>query len=88
MGKGAVDETHPLSLGVIGYFMGQGARTEALRPIVERADVILLVGNRTNQNGTDSWKLFPRAARFIHLDVDRRRSAATMKPCGWSAMPS
>ena len=28
MGKGAVDETHPLSLGVIGYFMGPGSRTE------------------------------------------------------------
>jgi acetolactate synthase-1/2/3 large subunit len=70
MGKGAVDETHPLSLGVIGYVMGQGARTQALRPMVERADLVLLVGNRTNQNGTDSWKLFSESTRFIHLDMD------------------
>ena len=50
--------------------MGQGARTQALRPMVERADVVLLVGTRTNQNGTDSWKLFSPNTRFIHLDAD------------------
>ena len=70
MGKGAVDETHPLSLGVVGYVMGLGTRTHALRAMVERADVVLLVGNRTNQNGTDSWKLFGEGTRFIHLDLD------------------
>ncbi len=70
MGKGAVDENHPLSLGVIGYFMGVGSRTHKMRPIVDRADVVVLIGNRTNQNGTDSWKLFPKAARFIHIDMD------------------
>jgi acetolactate synthase-1/2/3 large subunit len=70
MGKGAVDETHPLSLGVIGYFMGPGGVARYQRPIVEGADVILLIGTRTNQNGTDSWMLLPRNARFIHLDVD------------------
>ncbi len=70
MGKGAADETHPLTLGIIGYVMGQGSRTHALRPMVDRADLVLLVGNRTNQNGTDSWKLFPETTRFIHLDAD------------------
>lgn len=70
MGKGSVDENHPLSLGVVGNTMGLGARTQALRPMVEEADVVLLVGNRTNQNGTDSWTLYPRAARFIHIDPD------------------
>ncbi|WP_426955068.1 acetolactate synthase catalytic subunit [Muricoccus radiodurans] len=70
MGKGAVDETHPLSLGIIGYFMGLGSRTHRMRPMVDRADVVLLIGTRTNQNGTDSWKLFPKGARFIHLDAD------------------
>ncbi|WP_135466393.1 acetolactate synthase catalytic subunit [Crenalkalicoccus roseus] len=70
MGKGAADETHPLTLGVIGYVMGRGARTHALRAMVERADLVLLVGNRTNQNGTDSWRLFSEGTRFIHLDAD------------------
>jgi len=70
MGKGAVDERHALSLGVIGYFMGPGGMARYHGPLIDEADVILLVGNRTNQNGTDSWNLLPRGARFVHLDID------------------
>ena len=70
MGKGAVDENHELSLGVVGYFMGIRGRTRHLRDLVTQADVILLIGNRTNQNGTDSWNLYPPDARYIHLDID------------------
>ncbi|MBI3917690.1 MAG: acetolactate synthase catalytic subunit [Betaproteobacteria bacterium] len=70
MGKGAVDERHPLSVGVIGYFMGKRARARHLRNLIDEADVILFVGDRTNQNGTDSWTLFPKRAAYIHMDVD------------------
>ncbi len=70
MGKGGVDEGHSLSLGVIGYYMGTNGATKFMRPLVENADVILLVGNRTNQNGTDSWTLLPKGARYIHIDID------------------
>jgi acetolactate synthase-1/2/3 large subunit len=70
MGKGAVDETHPLSLGVAGYNLGAGAPARHLRPLIERADVVLLVGTRTNQNGTDSWTLYPDGAQYIHIDID------------------
>jgi len=70
MGKGSTDEHHPLSVGIVGYFMANGSRSKHLRSLVTEADVILLVGNRTNQNGTDSWSLFPKGATYIHLDVD------------------
>jgi acetolactate synthase I/II/III large subunit len=70
MGKGSTDERHPLSVGVVGYFMGTRGRTRHLRPLVTDADVVLLIGNRTNQNGTDSWSLYPRNAKYIHIDVD------------------
>jgi acetolactate synthase-1/2/3 large subunit len=70
MGKGAVDEGGALSLGVIGYAMGRRAPARAHGAMIQRADVVLLVGNRTNQNGTDSWRLFAQDARFIHLDID------------------
>jgi acetolactate synthase-1/2/3 large subunit len=70
MGKGSVDETHPLSLGVVGYFMAPRGRTSHMRDLVTDADVVLLVGNRTNQNGTDSWSLYPKGAQYIHIDVD------------------
>jgi acetolactate synthase I/II/III large subunit len=70
MGKGGVDETHPLSMGVIGYFMATRGMAKFVRAMVTDADVVLLIGNRTNQNGTDSWKLLPRDATYIHIDID------------------
>lgn len=70
MGKGSVDERHPLAVGVVGYFMGPNGATRYQRKLVTEADVVLLIGNRTNQNGTDSWQLYPKKARFIHLDID------------------
>jgi len=70
MGKGAVDETHALSVGVIGYFMGTRGMARHMRALIDRADCILFVGDRTNQNGTDSWTLFPTNARYLHIDID------------------
>jgi acetolactate synthase-1/2/3 large subunit len=70
MGKGAVSEAHPLSLGVVGSSMGPNASSRHHRALIREADLVVLVGNRTNQNGTDSWKLYPPDARYIHIDVD------------------
>ena len=70
MGKGAVDEHRALSLGVAGYNLGRLSPARYLRPIIEQADVVLLIGTRTNQNGTDSWQLYPDGARYIHIDID------------------
>ena len=70
MGKGSVDETHPLSMGVSGYISDKRGMGKFLRPMMAQADVVLLVGNRTNQNGTDSWTLLPKNAAYIQLDVD------------------
>ncbi|WP_102933177.1 acetolactate synthase catalytic subunit [Streptomyces malaysiensis] len=70
MGKGTVDETDPLSVGVIGYAMGDYAATHYARPLVEEADVIVFVGTRTNENATDAWRLFPPTATYVHIDMD------------------
>lgn len=70
MGKGAVDERHPLSVGVVGYFMGRNSATRYLRDVVEDASLVILIGTRTNQNATDSWQLYPRNAEYVHIDVD------------------
>lgn len=70
MGKGSVDETHPLSLGVIGNVMGRRSTTHFQRALLAEADVVVLVGSRTNENGTDGWALVPDGARVVHLDVD------------------
>jgi acetolactate synthase-1/2/3 large subunit len=70
MGKGSVDESHPLSCGVLGILVGPRSLGRHTRSILEESDLVLLVGSRTNQNGTDSWRLIPSAARVIHIDVD------------------
>jgi acetolactate synthase-1/2/3 large subunit len=70
MGKGAVAEDHPLSLGVGGNVLGRMSPSRHLRPVIDRADLVLLVGTRSAQNGTDSWSALPASARFVHLDVD------------------
>lgn len=70
MGKGSVDETHALSIGVIGYFMAERGMAKFAKSLVTDSDLVLLIGNRTNQNGTDTWTLLPPKATYIHIDID------------------
>ena len=70
MGKGAVDEHHPLSAGVLGALVGPRSLGRHTVALVEDADLVILVGTRTNQNGTDSWRQIPGSASVIHIDVD------------------
>lgn len=67
-GKGSIAETNRLSLGVVG---GNGARPYANRVVAE-ADVLILVGTRTDSTTTLNWTL-PRRnldLRVVHIDVD------------------
>nr|GLK40007.1 acetolactate synthase large subunit [Rhodococcus wratislaviensis] len=70
MGKGSVDERHPLSVGVVGNYMGPTGATHHLRSMVTDADLIVLVGTRTNENGTDAWSLISEGTQLVHIDVD------------------
>ena len=70
MGKGAVDERHELSCGVLGALTGPTSLGRHTRALMDEADVVLLVGTRTNQNGMDSWRLIAPASRVIHIDID------------------
>ena len=70
MGKGAVSELHPLSCGVLGSLTGPLSLGRHTRSLLDDADAVLLVGTRNNQNGTDSWRLLPPAAKIIHIDID------------------
>jgi acetolactate synthase-1/2/3 large subunit len=67
-GKGAIDESHPLSLGVVG---DNGARPFA-NSWLEAADLILYVGCKTDSVTTEHWTLPPRTTdkTILHLDVD------------------
>ncbi|MCK1517543.1 acetolactate synthase catalytic subunit [Bradyrhizobium sp. 190] len=88
MGKGAVDEMHPLSAGVLGALVGPGSLGKHSLPILKEADLVILVATRTNQNGTDGWRQIPSKARVIHIDVDPQeigRNYEAMRLVGDSA---
>jgi acetolactate synthase-1/2/3 large subunit len=70
MGKGAVDEHHPLSVGVLGALVGPAALGYHSRALLAEADLILQVGTRNNQNGTDNWRLFTPGTRIVQVDLD------------------
>lgn len=70
MGKGAVDERHSLSCGVLGALVGPASLGRHSRALLVEADLILQIGTRNNQNGTDSWRLVPPNARLVQIDID------------------
>lgn len=65
MGKGAIPENHPLSLGMIGMH-GKGEANMA----AEEADLILAVGVRFNDRTVGRMEKFGENAKIIHIDID------------------
>ncbi|HDJ04824.1 biosynthetic-type acetolactate synthase large subunit [Candidatus Bathyarchaeota archaeon] len=65
MGKGAIPENHPLSLGCIGM---HGSR--AANSVILDADVLLAVGTRFGDRSTGTLDTFCRDAKIIHIDID------------------
>ena len=70
MGKGAVDERHPLSLGVIGYFMGPGGMARHQRSWSRTPTSCFWSATAPTRTARIPGACLPRAARFIHLDID------------------
>ena len=70
MGKGAVDENDPLSLGVIGNVMGRFGPAHYHRALFDEADLVVFVGCRTAQNDTDGWTLIKPGTQVMHIDID------------------
>ncbi|MBO8140782.1 MAG: thiamine pyrophosphate-binding protein [Firmicutes bacterium] len=64
-GKGAIAETHPLALGVLG-----GMGTTAAEQAARAADLLFFIGFRSAQNSTLFWTLPLPGQRVVHLDID------------------
>lgn len=67
-GKGALDERHPLALGVFGYGGSRWA-IDAVRS--DDVDVLLVVGSGLSQRDTMQWdpEMLPRRA-LVHAEAD------------------
>ncbi|MEO1330796.1 MAG: thiamine pyrophosphate-dependent enzyme, partial [Pseudomonadota bacterium] len=65
-GQGAIAETDPLALGVVGSNGGD----PATRAVVDAADVVLFVGCRAGSVTTERWRSPGRDTAIIHIDAD------------------
>ncbi|HZO89411.1 MAG TPA: biosynthetic-type acetolactate synthase large subunit [Chthonomonadaceae bacterium] len=65
LGKGAIDETHPLSIGMLGMH-----GTAYANHAVNQADLLIAVGARFDDRVTGNPDKFAVGARVIHIDID------------------
>jgi hypothetical protein len=84
MGKGAIDEPHVLSLGVVGTF----GCVRAGAALIE-ADAVLVIGSKLDQVSTIGFRM-PRAGqRLVHLDKKKGMGRQGPWPGGYfSGRPS
>ncbi|MEM7775915.1 MAG: thiamine pyrophosphate-binding protein [Pseudomonadota bacterium] len=65
-GQGAIPETHPCAVGVVGSNGG----VESTRSIVDESDLILFIGCRAGSVTTERWRAPARGVRIVHIDND------------------
>ena len=65
-GKGALADTHPQSLGVVGSNGGTPETWE----MMEAADLIVFMGCRAGSTTTSRWSAPKKGARVVHFDSD------------------
>lgn len=65
LGKGAIDETKSLSLGMLGMH-----GTAYANKAIEEADVILTIGSRFDDRIVGDVKSFSENVTIIHVDID------------------
>jgi acetolactate synthase-1/2/3 large subunit len=65
-GQGAIAETHPQALGVVGSNGG----VPATRAVIDDADVIVFIGCRAGSVTTERWRSPALGKTVIHIDND------------------
>lgn len=65
LGKGALDETHRLSMGMLGMH-----GTAYANHAVNQADLLIAVGARFDDRVTGDPEKFATKAKIIHIDID------------------
>ncbi len=76
-GQGAIAETHPLAVGVVGSNGG----TPETRAIVQRADLVVFLCCRAGSVTTERWRYpAPGDAKIVQIDIDPQVIGATYEP--------
>ncbi len=74
-GQGALPETHPNCIGVVG---SNGGVSET-REVVELADLVLFAGCRAGSVTTELWRYPSEETRILHIDSDPEVIGASYK---------
>jgi len=64
-GRGIIEEDHPLYFGQVGLY-----RNQLGLQVFPKADLLITVGSRNEEFQTGIWKLFPKNAKFIQIDIE------------------
>ncbi len=75
MGKGAFDEKHPLSVGMLGMH-----GTAYANYAVSTCDLLIAVGARFDDRVTSKLETFAPDAKVIHIDIDPAEVGKNRKP--------
>ncbi len=66
-GQGAIAETHPLVVGVVGSNGG----VPATRAVIDAADCVIFIGCRAGSVTTERWRYpKPGQQKILHIDID------------------
>lgn len=74
-GRGAFPEGHGLALGQVGLYF-----TELGKSYFDNADLVLSIGSRLEDFSTGGWRLWPKRAKLIQLDVDPAAIFLNLEP--------
>ncbi len=75
LGKGALDETHPLSMGMLGMH-----GTAYANHAVNQCDLLIAVGARFDDRVTGNVEKFARGAKIVHIDIDPAEIGKVIQP--------
>ena len=64
-GKGAILDSHPLSVGVVGSYSVRCANQ-----VVSEADLVIYIGSNTGDQVTHSWRVPPAETPVVQIDID------------------
>ena len=75
LGKGAIDETHPLSMGMLGMH-----GTAYANHAVNQSDLLIALGARFDDRVTGAVDKWATGAKIIHIDIDPAEIGKVVTP--------
>ena len=75
LGKGAIDEGHPLAMGMLGMH-----GTAYANHAVNNSDLLIAVGARFDDRVTGNVDKFATGAKIIHIDIDPAEIGKVVQP--------